>query len=187
MIETIFLAIVISKLKGYKPSRLFKAWPIYLIISFELIYILLQILIFNDNYSFVKYSSVLEKCFLILFLILALLYQQYLSAIIGSACIIIGGLLNNLAISSNNGKMPVFPTLSYLTGYVTHKSWMVVGDIHILGTSTTKLKFLTDIFDLGYCVMSIGDIFIRTFVFLIVFNTIKELSKDIYLKKSKNS
>jgi len=176
MIETILLAMIVAKLKGYKPSQLFKAWPVYLIIVFELIYLILQVSIFIGNYSLIKYSNMMEKPFLSVFLILALLYKQYISAIIGSAFIVLGSVLNNIVISANNGKMPVFPTLSYLTGYVRQGLWMNVNDIHILGTVTTKLKFLTDIFDLGYCIMSIGDVFIRVFVFLVIFYTIKQLN-----------
>lgn len=176
MIETILLAMIIAKFKGYKPLKLFRAWPIYLIMIFELIYVTLQVSIFVGNYSLIKYSGLFEKPFLFVFLILAMLYRQYISAIIGSAFIVIGGVLNNIVISANNGKMPVFPTLSRLTGYTKPELWTHVNDIHTLGTTSSKLKFLSDIFDLGYCVMSIGDIFIRLFVFLIVFNTIKQLT-----------
>lgn len=176
MIETILLAMIVAKLKGYKPLQLFKAWPVYLIIIFEIIYLILQVSIFIGNYSLIKYSNIMEKPFLSVFLILALLCKQYISAIIGSAFIVLGSFLNNTVISANNGKMPVFPTLSYLTGYVKEDLWMNVNDIHILGTSTTKLKFLSDIFDFGYCIMSIGDVFIRVFVFLVIFYTIKQLN-----------
>ncbi|MGN0028014.1 MAG: DUF5317 family protein, partial [Clostridium sp.] len=74
------------------------------------------------------------------------------------------------------GYMPVFPSLSYLTGYAKVDSFSKVKDIHILGNSSTKLKFLTDIFDIGYSVLSLGDIFIRCFVFIIIYNTIKKIN-----------
>jgi hypothetical protein len=116
-------------------------------------------------------------------LIFVLLYKQYISAIIGSVFMVLGGFLNNIVISANNGKMPVFPKLSYLTGYANQDLWSKISGIHVIGTETTKLKFLADIFDFGYCIMSIGDIFIRVFVFLVIFNTIKHLevntSKEI--------
>ncbi|NFR66958.1 hypothetical protein FDF48_16555, partial [Clostridium botulinum] len=51
-----------------------------------------------------------------------------------------------------------------------------VNDIHILGDSSAKFKFLTDIIDVGYSIMSIGDIFIRLFVFIVIFNTIKHIN-----------
>ncbi|GAA0727765.1 hypothetical protein GCM10008905_25750 [Clostridium malenominatum] len=77
--------------------------------------------------------------------------------------------------------MPVFPTLSYLTGYATPDAFSKVDDIHVLGNSSTKLKFLTDIIDVGYSILSIGDIFIRVFVFIIIFNTIKHMNRREYM------
>lgn len=177
MIETILFAMLIAKIKGYKPSKLFKAWPVYIILVFEVVYIVSQIAIFKGDYRFLKYSSNLEKPFLCVVLLLALLYKEYISAIIGAVFISLGGILNSIVISANNGKMPVFPTLSYLTGYAKHSGWESVDNVHVIGTSATKLKVLSDIFDLGYCIMSIGDIFIRVFVFIIVFNVIKKLCK----------
>ncbi|MDP4089802.1 MAG: DUF5317 family protein [Bacillota bacterium] len=179
MIETILLSMLAAKLKRYKLSPLFKAWPIYFIISFEVIYIVLQVELFKGNYSVLKYTGNMEKPFLCLFLILALKYRQYISAIIGSGCILTGGFLNDIVISANNGKMPVFPTLSYLTGYAD--TWVSgnLKDIHTLGTASTDLKFLSDIFDLGYCIMSVGDIFIRLFVFIITFSIIKQINQEI--------
>ena len=72
--------------------------------------------------------------------------------------------------------MPVFPTLSYLTGYSKLDAFSKVNDIHILGDETTKLKILTDIFDIGFSVLSIGDIFIRFYAFLIIYNVVKSLN-----------
>ena len=84
-----------------------------------------------------------------------------------------------MAIKFNGGFMPVFPKLSYLTGYAKVDSFNKVNDIHILGSSNTKVKFLTDIFDLGYSVLSIGDIFIRAFVFIIIFSSVREINKSL--------
>lgn len=180
MIETIILAMLIAKVKGYKPLKLLKAWPVYIILLFEVIYVFSQIAIFKGDYRFLKYSANMEKPFLCAVLLLALVYKQYVSALIGSFFIFLGGILNSIVISANNGKMPVFPTLSYLTGYGKQSGWESVDKIHELGTASTKLKFLSDIFDIGYCIVSIGDIFIRFFVFIIIFSTIKHinLSKD---------
>lgn len=176
MIETILLAMLIAKVKGYKPLKLFKAWPVYIILVFEIIYVFTQIAIFKGDYRVLKYTANLEKPFLCSVLLLALLYKQYVSAIIGSFFIFLGGMLNNVAISANNGKMPVFATLSQLTGYGKHSGWENIDKIHVPGTASTKLKFLTDIFDIGYCIMSIGDLFIRFFVFIIIFSTIKHIN-----------
>ena len=103
-------------------------------------------------------------------------YELYSSAIIGSIFTLIGGMLNDIAIKANGGFMPVFPNLSYLTGYAKPESFELVNDIHILGNAQTNLKILTDFIDTGYCVLSIGDLFIRVFVFLILYNSIKKIN-----------
>ncbi|MBU3154906.1 DUF5317 domain-containing protein [Clostridium estertheticum] len=177
MIEPILLALVFAKIKGYKIRPLFKNWAIYPVLTFVLLYVISEVMIFNDNYSFIKYTSVFHYFYLLTFIILIIKYKLNFSAIIGSIFIIIGSILNKIVIAANNGKMPVFPKLSYLTGYVKPDSFMKVKDIHILGSGVTKMKFLTDIIDVGYCIMSIGDICIRVFVFIILFNTIKVINK----------
>lgn len=178
MIEVILITFLIAKIKGYKLKPLFKSWPIYPILAYELIYIFLQATIFLGNYSFVKYASIIKSFYLYLFLIPIIKYKKYYSAIIGCVFIFIGSNLNNIAIKANNGKMPVFPTLSYWTGYVKEDSFTRINDIHILGGSGTKFKFLTDVVDIGYSILSIGDIFIRLFVFIVIFNVIKEVNKE---------
>ncbi|MFT5871532.1 MAG: hypothetical protein ACI8WT_000452 [Clostridium sp.] len=177
MIEPILLALFFAKIKGYKLRPLFKTWAIYPVVVFVLMYVILEVMLFKGNYIFIKYSNTFYYLYLLSFLILIIKYKLNVSAIIGSIFIIIGSVLNNIAIAANNGKMPVFPTLSYITGYAKPDSFMKVKDIHILGSNVTKLKFLTDIIDVGYGVMSIGDVCIGVFTFIILFNTIKIINK----------
>ena len=73
--------------------------------------------------------------------------------------------------------MPVFPSLSYITGYAKPEGFGLVNDLHILGNSQTNLKILTDYIDLGYSILSIGDILIRIFVFLIIYKSIVKSNK----------
>ena len=182
MIEPILLAIFFAKIKGYKVRPLFKNWAIYPVLAFVLMYVILETMLFHGDYRFIKYASTFHYLYLLTFLILIIKYKLNISAIIGSIFIFIGSILNNSAIKANNGKMPVFPTLSYLTGYAKPDSFMKVNDIHILGSEVTKLKFLTDIIDVGYSVMSIGDICIRVFAFIIIFNTIKVINETNIMK-----
>lgn len=177
MIETILIAIIIAKIKGYKLKPLFTSWHIYPVLFMLIIYLFLNIGVFLGNYSFIKFSGILESIYICTFFILIIRYKQYISAIIGSTCIIIGTILNKIAISANGGKMPVFPTLSYITGYVKNESFIRANDIHILGSEATKLKAITDVIDLGYSILSVGDIFIRIFTFLIIYNCIKTSNK----------
>jgi len=173
MIETILLSLIFAKVKGYKLKPLFKSWTIYPIIVFMVMYIILEVLIFTGNYSLVKYTNIFKITYLCSFLILIIKYKLYISAVIGSTFVLIGGELNNIAISANNGKMPVFPSFTYLTGYITKNSFTNIMDIHVLGNSLVKLKLLTDIIDVGYSILSIGDVFIRIFPFLIIYFAVK--------------
>ena len=176
MLETIIISLVFCKIKKLKIKPIFKNWSIYPIIFMELVYLIVQANIFSENYSFINLAGIFKTVYLLSYLPLIFTYRQYLSAIIGSLFVVIGGILNDIAISANNGYMPVFPSLSYLTGYAKVDAFSKVQDIHILGDSSTKLKFLTDIFDIGYSVLSLGDIFARGFVFIIIYNTIKQLN-----------
>lgn len=177
MIETILISLIFCKIKKLKIKPLFKSWTIYPVVVMELIYLFIQINVFMDNYMFIKYVGVLKVFYLCSYLPMIFTYNQYISAIIGSVFVFIGGILNDIAISANNGYMPVFPSLSYITGYANIEAFDKVNDIHILGDSSNKQKFLTDIFDIGYSVLSLGDIFIRGFVFIIIYNVVKNLNQ----------
>lgn len=176
MLETIIISLIFCKIKKFKIKPLFKSWAIYPVLFMELIYLVVQANIFMENYTLIKYVGVLKTLYLCSYLPLIFVYKQYISAIIGSGFVILGGFLNDIAIAANNGYMPVFPSLSYITGYAKIDAFDKVNDIHILGDASTKLKFLTDIFDIGYSVLSLGDIFIRGFVFIIIYNVVKHLN-----------
>lgn len=176
MLETIIISLVFCKIKKLKIKPIFKNWSIYPIIFMELVYLIVQANIFSENYSFINLAGIFKTVYLLSYLPLIFTYRQYLSAIIGSLFVVIGGILNDIAISANNGYMPVFPSLSFFTGYIKVDSFSKVQDIHILGDSSTKVKFLTDIFDIGYSVLSLGDILIRGFVFIIIYNTVKYIN-----------
>lgn len=176
MIETILISLIFCKIKKLKIKPLFKSWAIYPVLFMEVVYFIVQANIFMENYEVIKYASVLKTIYLCSYLPLVFIFRQYIVAIIGSIFVIIGGILNDIAIAANNGFMPVFPTLSYLTGYAKLDAFSKVNDIHILGDETTKLKILTDIFDIGFSVLSIGDIFIRFYAFLIIYNVVKSLN-----------
>ena len=155
---------------------MFKSWTIYPIIIFEIIYLIGQVAIFSGNYEFIEFLQSLKSIYLITYLLLVFKYEIYISSIIGATFVFLGGLANDIAIKANEGFMPVYPTLSYLTGYAKPEAFDLVKDIHILGNSQTKLKILTDYIDLGYSILSLGDVFIRVFLFIIIYNSIKKIS-----------
>lgn len=176
MIETIILALIVSKIKGYNIKPLFKSWTFYPVIIMELLYWIGQVLIWNGHYKVVSILAFFKTAYLCSYLFLILKYEVYSSAIIGSIFILIGGMFNDIAIKANGGFMPVFPTISTLIGLFSPGEINISNDIHILGNYDTQLKILTDFIDLGYSVLSIGDVFIRVFVFLVVYNSIKKVN-----------
>jgi hypothetical protein len=176
MIETIIISFIICKIKGFKLKPLFKSWTVYPVIFMELVYLVVQINIFMENYEIINYVGLLKTFYLCSYLPLIFKYKQYISAVVGSILVVVGGILNDIAITANNGYMPVFPSISYLTGYAKSDAFNKVNDIHILGDTTTKLKPLTDIFDIGYSVLSLGDIFIRGFVFIVLYSVLKQIN-----------
>lgn len=86
--------------------------------------------------------------------------------------------LNKIVMYFNDWKMPVFPTLSLKTGYIDIDNLNTIDGWHVLGNSSTRLKFLSDIFDTGYCVMSLGDIFVRAFLFIVLYCSFKNIKID---------
>jgi hypothetical protein len=86
--------------------------------------------------------------------------------------IIIGMGMNQIAIISNGFKMPIFPTLTYFTGY----AGTFIDSKHILGNMNTNMILFCDIFDCGYMCFSIGDILFRFFSAIMIYNSVKNFS-----------
>jgi len=178
MIETILLAFLVAKLKKYKLGPLFKSWAFYPVILFTLLFVYFQVRIFQGDYSVLYYSSIYKILYLLSLLVLVIRYKQYIASLIGSCFVVAGSILNNTAIAANGGKMPVYPTLSYITGYIKPDTFEKADKLHVLGTSATKMAFLTDYIDLGYNVLSIGDVLIRVFTFIAIYCSIACINRE---------
>lgn len=178
MLETLVLALIISYKKGYDISCIMKEKVFYPLLACEIFYWGIQIAIFKGNYMFLPYVGIFKSVYLCTTLFIVFKYELYQYAIGGSACVLIGGWCNDLAIQANGGHMPIYPTLSLLTGYVKLEDFGVLDQLHILGDRATKMKWLTDIFDIGYSVLSIGDILIRVLPFVVVYQGIKVVSQE---------
>jgi hypothetical protein len=179
MVETILLAFLVAKLRKYRLTPLFKEWTIYPVFAFALIYVYLDYTIFKGDYSLVRYSTLFRILYYGMFSILILKHKQYRAGFIAFVLIMSGGILNNIVMKANGGKMPVFPSLSYITGYIKPDSFdnMAKHDsIHMLGSSSTRLAFLSDKIDLGYTIMSAGDVLMHLMAFVIIFGVIKHLN-----------
>jgi len=197
MIETLMLSVIFAKTKIYlklgrlqiqKESYLIKPilkyWSIYPVILMSIFYVYLQTTIISHNYFFLPYQHLIKTAILLSYMILGfviLIKNDKNKEFILSCCSLLSGsILNNIVMHFNNNRMPIFPSLSYATGYTQYN--MIInasryGDFHMLGNYTTKLIFLSDVFDVGGSIWSIGDILIRLFAFLIVYHSIKTVNK----------
>lgn len=173
MVEIFLIAIIIAKLKHFKIKYIFKTFSFYPVLTTQCIVIFFQINVFYGNYYVVQYASLVKIAIILAFLFPILAFKIYKPAIIGSGSIVVGSILNKIAIAQNNGKMPVFPSLSYITGYIKPNSFNAVNDFHVLGNAATRSKILTDYIDIGYSILSIGDLFIHFYVLLMLYYTIK--------------
>src|SRR5690554_2065694 len=183
MLLNIFISIILAKIKSYKIKPLFKAYPLYPFYFAEFVYIVLQVCIFFDNYYFVQYARMINSLYMYTLILPVLAYKLYKPGIIGSVLIIIGSFLNKFVMSQNGGRMPVYPTLSKLTGYFNDTTIPSTDSIHILGDENVKFKFLTDYIDIGTSVLSVGDVLIHSFITIIIYFTIKELNISKQLKE----
>lgn len=188
MIEFILLAFLYAKFKKkYKLKPIFSDLEIYIPLLFALLYIFLEITIWCKWYAFVPYAQMFKTATLLSYLPMAIKYKLYepvtnkiknewigllLSPIvIAVSCIVIGTVLNIIAVSHNSGYMPVFPSLTISTGYITKESF--VDGLHVLGGFNTKMIPLTDWIDTGIYVASPGDIFVRMYPLILIFFSIK--------------
>lgn len=175
----IILAILFAKIKGYRIKPMIRDYSLYPLVIAELIYLFLQISVFTGNYRYIEYASVFKTFYLYTLIIPIIVHKLYKTGFYGSIMITTGSLMNQFVMSQNGGKMPVYATLSKLTGYFDESVIGTVDQVHILGNEATKYKILTDYIDVGYSILSIGDVLIHAFIFMVVYNTIKENSNKI--------
>lgn len=172
MILQVLLAALVGKLKGYRVGYALTRRsfiPFYLV---EVIYCYFQFNVFFGNYVFVQYAPIIKSASLYTLILPVIVYKLYLPAIAGSGFIALGSILNELAKHANGGKMPVYPTLSRLTGYFSEEA-LANSSLHIMGNSDTKLKILCDYIDVGYSIISVGDLLVHLFVFIIFLYVMK--------------
>ncbi|HZW50146.1 MAG TPA: DUF5317 family protein [Bacillota bacterium] len=173
MIIEFLAAMIFAKLRHYNLKYVFYSWTFYPVLLTQSILVFFQMSIFFGIYSFLQFVPIVEPIIILAFLFSIIVYQLYTQAIIGSVFIGIGSLLNKFVMAQNGGMMPVYPSLSYLTGYATLQSFQIADGVHILGNEMTRYKLLTDYIDFGYCILSPGDVFIHLFTFLMLYSIFK--------------
>ena len=174
----ILLAAVVARIKGYSLKPVLRDYSLYPLFLAEAIYLFLQISLFMGNYDYIQYAGVFKSIYLYTLIVPIVVHKLYKTGIYGSIILTIGSLLNKFVMSQNGGKMPVYATLSKYTGYFDESVLGTADQIHILGNEATKFKILTDYIDVGYSILSIGDVLIHAFIFLVVYATIKANSSS---------
>jgi hypothetical protein len=167
-------ALALAKIKGYRLTPLLKEYSLYPFAFLTVVIIYLQACIFFHNYTWIKYTGYIKSIYLFSLVIPFLVYKLYKPGLIGASLIILGTALNKFVVWQNGGRMPVYATLSKLTGYYSEAAIKTADNIHSIGDVSTKYKFLTDYIDVGYTILSIGDILIHSFALIILFYVIKE-------------
>lgn len=183
MIVEILLVCLFARLKHYKVRYLFKSRAFYPVLIIQLMLVVFQFSIFFDTYVFIRFVPISEPAVIFSFLFGIFLYRLYKPAMLGSASILFGTGLNKFVIAQNGGHMPVFPSLSYVTGYLTPGMFGSMDSLHILGGADTKFKFLTDYIDYGYSILSPGDVFIHLFACIMLYSMIAAVNKEVGDKK----
>lgn len=176
MLIFILIPLVIAHFKGYKVWRVLRVvdlYPFFLACAGHGFFIVNA---WFGNHSFVKYAAILQY-FMIFSLLLPVVKQRIFGpTMVGVGLTFVGTAMNRIAINANNGKMPVYPTVSKWIGY--YKDGQLDGtidDLHVLMDSSSKLKILTDYFDFGTCVLSPGDLLIHAFASIIIYYTVKSV------------
>ena len=177
VIVEIVAVFLLAKIRRYRLFPLFRAWAFYPIFAVQLIGILCQGSLFLHSTLFVKWMPYMEPAAILSFLPALFVYQLYKPAIFGAGGIVAGTALNRLVIAQNAGHMPVYPSLSYLTGYVTPAQFGSLDTLHILGGDGVKLAFLSDYIDFGYCILSPGDVLLHLYTCIMLYALIKAVNR----------
>lgn len=178
MVETVLLAMIFARIKGIKLLDIMRRWEFYPVFICAIIYFFLQVGIFQGYYGLLIISNTYKVMYSAAIFYLIYRFKIYKPGFFGVAVMLGGMALNQMVMHANAGKMPVFPTLSLKTGYITADKINTIDGLHIIGNSATRLKYLSDILDVGYCIMSLGDVLVRVFLFIVLYYSFRSIKKQ---------
>lgn len=176
MILSILISYLLAKKRGFSARPVFHCIWLFPFFLVELTHMFFQWSVWHENYTYLPFASIIKKAYLYSLFLPILRYQLYKPALLGSCSILIGTLLNRIVIAANNGRMPVYPSLSYRTGYFSGVALSNYDSLHILGDSQTPFWWLSDYIDIGFGILSIGDLFVHSFTIIILYSTLKALN-----------
>jgi hypothetical protein len=177
MLLFLLSACLIAKIRHYRIAPVWRDFSLYPLFGVECAYWVFQAFAFAGDYRFVPFASYLQSAFLLSLLFPILRHRLYARALVGTGMTLAGTALNRLVISANGGKMPVYPTLSRLTGYFDPGALQAGFDsAHALLNGNTALGFLGDYIDVGFSIMSPGDLLIHGFTAVVFYGAIRSLN-----------
>ena len=174
----------------YDIKLIFKHISIITPLLFLLFYLFLEYTTFVGWHYFLQYQYIIKTATLLSFLPLIITYKlienpkyinnQFLSILTSPASkaglsLWIGSSLNRLALYYNNNKMPTYPSISYWTKYIKPDGF--IDGVHIIGDAYSNMVLLCNTWDLGFTVLSLGDVIVRIFPFIILYHSIKRSNK----------
>ena len=174
MLIFILIPLALALSRGYRIRPLFCVADLY---PFLLTCAIPGLFIINawlGNHTFVKFSELLQHGMTLSLLLPVVRRRIFTPTLVGAGMTVGGTLMNRIVIQANNGRMPVYPTVSKWIGY--YKDGQLDGSIdslHVLLDDSSKLPFLADYIDLGLCILSPGDVLIHGFASIVLYYTVK--------------
>ena len=170
MILFILLAFIIAKLRRHRIRVLLREPSLIPIWIIEIVFWLLQICIWRQDYRFIGIAGYLQTASILALLWPILKFRLYPQAIAGAFMVVTGSTLNRIVMYANGGRMPVILSFSGITKYYQEGALEASQDVrHIIMSDATKLNFLADYIDVGFSVMSIGDVLVHLFTTIVLY------------------
>lgn len=177
MILFILLGMIIGAIKRYRVTVLFREISLLPMMIEEIVFWYFQVCAWRGDYRFVPYGVYLQMCSILVLIWPIIKFKLYPQALIGSVSVAIGSVMNKVVMKANGGAMPVHPIFSRTTLYYRDGALEAANDTrHLPMSLETKLNFLADYIDVGFSIMSIGDLFIHGFTTLVIYNVIAKLN-----------
>ena len=170
MILFILLALIIAKLRKHRIRVLLREPSLIPVWVIEIIFWLLQLCIWRQDYRFIGLAGYLQTASILALLWPIMKFRLYPQAIVGAVMVVVGSALNRIVMHANGGKMPVVPSFSGFTKYYQEGALELSQDVrHVIMSDTTKLNFLADYIDVGFSVISIGDVLVHLFTTIVIY------------------
>lgn len=178
MILFILLAMIAAKIRGYRVTVLLREASLIPVWAVEIIFWILQACIWMQDYRFVGYAGYLQTASILALLWPILKFKLYPQSIAGAILVGGGSMMNRIVMRANGGKMPVIPSFSGFTRYYREGALEASADVrHIMMSEATKLNFLADYIDVGFSVISPGDVLVHLFTSIVIYCVIAKCNR----------